>query len=68
MFHGFQGELMQASAAVRYILDDLLAHARLPEFFEMVGDARDGFIVRVSGEKERDLIRHVDHVFRFHKR
>jgi hypothetical protein len=66
MLHGFEGELMQTATAVRHILDDLLAHARLPEFLEMVGHARKRLLARITGEKQGDLVSHVNHVSFFH--
>ena len=52
-------------AALRDIGDDLIAHAPLPEFLEMIGDARHGFVVRVSGKEQGDLVRPVNHRVRF---
>lgn len=66
LFYRFQNQLMQAGAAMRHILDDLLAHARLPKMFEMIGDARDGLFFWIGAKKERNLIGHVDHVLIFH--
>src|SRR5580698_5638968 len=63
---GFLGERVEAVAAFGDVVDDLFAHAGFPERFEVIGNAGDGFIVRVAGEKQGDLVRHVDHVFRFH--
>ena len=66
LLHGFEGEFVQAGTAVRDVVNDLLAHARLPKMFQVIGNTRDCFIPRISGKEQRDLIGHVDHVFRFH--
>jgi hypothetical protein len=63
---GFECEGVEAMAAFGYVVDDLFAHAAFPERFEVIGDAGDGFVVRVAGKKHGDLVRHVDHVFLFH--
>jgi hypothetical protein len=66
MFHGFEGEFVQAAPAVRDVFDDLLPHAWFPEFLEMVRDAGYSFISRIAGEEKSDLVRHVDHILGFH--
>src|SRR6202034_1368722 len=64
--NGFECEGVEAVAAFGYVVDDLFAHAGFPERFEVIGNAGDGFVVRVAGKKHGNLVRHVDHVFLFH--
>ena len=59
---------MKPTAALCNILFDLIAHAALPELAEMVGNAGDSLLMRISCEKEGDLIRTVNHTFRGHVR
>ncbi len=66
VFYCFEGQVVQTMATVRDIFDDLFAHARFPEFLEVVGDFGHGFILRIAGEEEGDLVRHVNHVLGFH--
>jgi len=64
--HGFERKLVQATAATRYIFDDLLAHAGLPKFLEMVGHAGNRLVARIASEEQSDLVRHVNHIGFFH--
>ncbi len=48
------------------MLEDGCAHARIPEFLDVIGDAIDGFIGLLAGEKGADLVRHRDEFFRPH--
>ena len=40
--------------------EDLRAHARVPEFLEVIGDARDRRLVALGGEEFADLVGHID--------
>jgi hypothetical protein len=66
--HRFLGQFVKPTAALCNILFDLIAHAALPELAEMVGNAGDSLLMRISCEKEGDLIRTVNHTFRGHVR
>jgi hypothetical protein len=39
---------------------DVAAHARIPEFLDMFGDARDCLVVALALEEFADLVGHVD--------
>src|SRR3984885_8674423 len=66
-FYRFERQLVQAFAAVSDVGDNLIAHAALPEFLEMIENARDGLVVRIARKKERDLVRPMHHAVRFHR-
>jgi len=66
-FNRFERQFVQALAAMGHIGDDLIAHAALPEFLEMIQNTRDGFVVRIAGKEQGDLVRPVNHrIGRFH--
>jgi hypothetical protein len=57
----FERELVQPAAAMRDVLDYLIAHATFPKFLEVIGNARDRFVVRIAGKEQGDLIRPMNH-------
>ena len=59
--HGFECQLVQTFAAVGDIRNDLISHAALPEFLEVIGDAGDRLVVRISSKEQGDLVRPVNH-------
>lgn len=61
--------IVEARAAGRVVREDLLAHARVPEAFHVVGD-RGGDAVRAGFrfEERADVVRHLDQVFGLHAR
>jgi hypothetical protein len=63
----FKGKFVESASAVGNVSNNLVAHARFPKLFEMIGDARYGLVVRIAGEEHRNLVRHVNHVFFFHE-
>jgi hypothetical protein len=40
--------------------DDLRAHSRIPEFFDVVGSAGNGLVRPLTFKKRGDLVRHVN--------
>jgi hypothetical protein len=62
----FEGQFMKSRAAVSDVIEDLRAHAMFPKTAQVIRDARNRFFSRICGEKQSNLIRHVDHVFGFH--
>ena len=58
---------MQARAAFGDVLDNLLPHAMLPEFLQVVNNAGDSFFSGLCRKIERDLVRVVNHVFGLHR-
>jgi hypothetical protein len=53
---------VEAFPATADVGQELLSHPWLPEFLEVVYNARDRFFGGVAGEELRDLIGLVDHV------
>jgi hypothetical protein len=60
-FYGLQDQFVEACPALPCVGYDLVLHAALPEFLDVVSDAGDGFVPRKRGEVEGDLVRVVDH-------
>jgi len=60
--NGFERQIAEAGSAAGDVRDDLLAHARFPEFLQVIGDAGYSFFARVGLKEKGDLIRHVHHV------
>ena len=60
-FHGFDDQFVQAFGALRYVVDELIYHAWLPEFPDVVQNSGYRFFSWESGETERDLVRVVNH-------
>src|SRR5580698_463780 len=65
-FYGFERQLVQALAIVRNIGDDLIAHARLPKFLEVIGDTGDRLIAWIGRKEQGDLVRPVNHAIGLH--
>ncbi len=58
---------VEAFPATADVGQELLSHPWLPEFLEVVYNARDRFFGGVAGEELRDLIGLVDHVRDIHQ-
>src|ERR1700761_3936031 len=55
---------IEAGAAGVEMREDRRAHARIPEFVDVIGDAGNGLIVALALEEFSDLIGHVDQAVR----
>jgi hypothetical protein len=59
--HRFERQLVQTLAAVRDIGNDLIAHAALPKFLEVIQDACYRLVVRIARKEQSDLVGPVNH-------
>src|SRR4030081_3045212 len=57
---------IEAGAATVEMGEDRLAHPRVPEFFDMVGNIRHRLVVALALKEPADLIGHVDQAVRRH--
>src|SRR5208282_2041598 len=64
MLQGGEGQLIESIGAVRlHVRVELLAHARGPEFRDVIGDAGDGVLaVRLRTKEIADVVRHLHQV------
>src|ERR1700722_7423521 len=66
---GLKDIRIEARAAGVEMRKDRPQHARVPEFLDVLGDARDRLVVALALEELADLVGHVDQpVMRRHKR
>jgi hypothetical protein len=47
--------------------DDRGAHARIPEFPQVIGDGRHRLVSTLADEELADLIRHIDELVKRHR-
>jgi hypothetical protein len=58
--HGFLDERIEPLATLVQMMDDFLAHARVPEFGKMICDSGDRLVMPLGREEFPDLIGHID--------
>ena len=65
--YGLARERGQIAVVVAGVFDQLVAHARIPEAPEMLGDRIHGYIMVGAGREERaDIVRHFHQVMNVH--